>query len=89
MKRIERWLVLTSLILGLAETRSFAEPIPQENGAVVLTEKKELPQKTELLAWWGGLYPEFCLDGVVKQVEGESKTPVRIRFKYLTFLNDR
>lgn len=44
------------------------------------------------MAWWGGVYPEYCLPGAVVLVgedDGEeTEPPVRIRFKYLTFLNE-
>ena len=46
------------------------------------------------MAWWGGVYPEYCLSGAVEAVEEEADSAqetekqVRIRFKYLTFLND-
>ena len=52
------------------------------------------PAPMAQLAWWGGVYPEYCLPGAVKLV-GEEETagteeeiPVKVQFKYLTFLND-
>ncbi len=52
------------------------------------------PAPMALMAWWGGVYPEYCLSGAVEAVEEEADSAqetekqVRIRFKYLTFLND-
>ena len=53
------------------------------------------PARVEQAAWWGGLYPEYCLPGAMEKVEAEQEAeeeeesvPVKIRFKYLTFLND-
>ena len=52
------------------------------------------PAPMALMALWGGVYPEYCLSGAVEAVEEEADSAqetekqVRIRFKYLTFLND-
>lgn len=52
------------------------------------------PAPMALMAWWGGIYPEYCLSEAVEAVEEaadsdqETEKQVRIRFKYLTFLND-
>jgi hypothetical protein len=46
------------------------------------------------MAWWGGIYPEYCLSGAMEAV-GEEDTDsaraelqVKVCFKYLTFLNE-
>ena len=59
------------------------------------------PARVEQAALWGGPYPEYCLPGAMEKVEAEQEAeeeeeeeeeeesgPVKIRFKYLTFLND-
>lgn len=87
LKKTELLLVLLSLFLGAAGTALFAEPLP----APAVT-------GTSQLAWWGGMYPEYCLPGAMHLVEGEgteeweasdSEIPVKLSFKYLTFLNQR
>ena len=47
------------------------------------------------MAWWGGMYPEYCLPGAMEAVGEEaedggkesSEPQVKVCFKYLTFLN--
>lgn len=92
MQRI-KWILLTlSLIIGFTGTFAFAEHFPLPQGGQT-TDIRFLPQEMEkqYLAWWGALYPEYCLSGARKLVgeeEGREEIPVKIRFKYLTFLND-
>lgn len=101
MKRSEIVILLLSLTLGFAGTCLYAEyaGLPE-------------PVRVEQTAWWGGLYPEYCLPGAMERIEeeepgtgagsftdggktsGESAdsretaAPVKIRFKYLPFLNE-
>ena len=78
MKRSELVILLLSLVLGFAGTCLYAEHagLPK-------------PLRTEQAAWWGGLYPEYCLPGAMEQENVQEETaPVKIRFKYLTFLNE-
>lgn len=86
-KRSELVILTLSLTLGFAGTCLYAE-------------YAELPSplRTEQAAWWGGLYPEYCLPGAMEAVEAEGDVrtgetdgvgaEVKIRFKYLTFLNE-
>lgn len=82
MKRSELAVLLLSLILGFAGTCFYAEHMEAPS-----------PVYTEQTAWWGGLYPEYCLPGAMEAVETEDggekpkAAPVKIRFKYLSFLN--
>lgn len=52
------------------------------------------PAPMAQMAWWGGIYPEYCLSGAVEAVgededdSWETEPRVKICFKYLTFLND-
>ena len=79
MKKMKLYLTVVSLSLGLAGTYLFAPylSVPQ-------------PVHTSYTAWWGGVFPEYCLPDAVEQTEEEAQEEevhVRIRFKYLTFLN--
>lgn len=79
MKKIKFFVTVFSLVLGLAGTYAFAPYFSNSQ-----------PVKTSYTAWWGGIYPEYCLPDAVEQVEGETqdgKVHVMIRFQYLTFLN--
>ena len=83
-------------------------------GAAVTGAEAYAPLRREQAAWWGGLYPDYCLPGAMEAVEPERDgTPeasgvsnqgspgetsgadgtgacrVKIRFKYLTFLNEK
>ena len=80
MKRSEFIILLLSLVLGFAGTCLYAE----------YTELPE-PVRMEQAAWWGGLYPEYCLPGAMERIEEEeleTAVPVKIRFNYLPFLNE-
>ena len=79
MKKMKLFLTALSLILGLAGTYAFAPYLPEPR-----------PVYVSYAAWWGGVYPEYCLPDAVEQTEEEvqgEEVHVRIRFKYLTFLN--
>ena len=85
-KRSELIIWILSLILGFTGTCLYAEHAGLPS-----------PARVEQAAWWGGLYPEYCLPGAMEKVEAEQgaeeekekeSVPVKIRFKYLTFLND-
>lgn len=109
MKRIKLLLLLFALILGFTGTCAFSRYLPK----TAELSRAEAPwPKTEHVfrqAWWGGLYPEYCLPGAMKLVETEeqgsegrdrveisgretsgeeTEVPVKICFKYLTFLNE-
>ncbi|MCI9306226.1 MAG: hypothetical protein HFI28_07070 [Lachnospiraceae bacterium] len=80
---IQLLLLFLSLSIGAAGTYLCAGKLPVCS-----------PAPMAQLAWWGGVYPEYCLPGAVKLV-GEEETagteeeiPVKVRFKYLTFLNE-
>ena len=83
MKRIQLFLLGLSLVFGIAGTclSGSYEPVP-------------CPEHRQQLAWWGGLYPEYCIPGAMELKEGgEGAEPgeepaVKIRFKYLTFFNE-
>ena len=86
MRRSELAVLILSLAFGFAGTCLYAEYAGLPD-----------PVRTEQAAWWGGLYPEYCLPGAMEKVEAEQgaeeekekeSVPVKIRFKYLTFLND-
>ena len=62
-------LLLLSLLLGMAGTCLYG----------AYTWEPE-PVRVEQTAWWGGLYPEYCMPGADEEA-------VQIRFRYLTFLN--
>lgn len=81
MKKIQTLLLLLSLLLGLIGTALFPGTLPAS-----------VPVGTSQLAWWGGIYPEYCLPSACELVEGEEpeegqEIPVKLSFKYLTFLN--
>lgn len=81
--RMQLLLLILSLIIGGIGTYAFARELPVCR-----------PAPMAQLAWWGGIYPEYCLPGAVELAgeeendREESAPQVRIRFKYLTFLND-
>lgn len=84
MRRMKLLILAISLTLGLAGTCIFPVRLscPQ-------------PKTVSMTAWWGGLYPEYCLPGAMElkgeedaQYGEEQEISVKIRFKYLTFLND-
>ena len=62
-------LLILSLLLGAMGTCLYARYVP-----------KPEPVRVEQTAWWGGLYPEYCMPGAADKT-------VQIRFRYLTFLN--
>ena len=62
-------LLLLSLMLGMAGTCLYAEYVREPE-----------PVPVEQTAWWGGLYPEYC-------VPGTDSKEVRVQFRYLAFLN--
>lgn len=81
MKKVRLGILLLSLTLGIVGTYATLPYFPSES-----------PARREQLAWWGGLYPEYCLPGAM-ELKGEEtreeseKIPVRLSFRYLTFLN--
>ena len=79
MKRLKFLITALSLALGFAGTCAFAP--------YVYTPR---PVQTFYTAWWGGIYPEYGTADALEQTEGEipeGEVRVKIRFKYLTFLN--
>lgn len=81
--RIQLLLLVLSVIIGGAGTFMCARELPVCS-----------PAPLAQMAWWGGIYPEYCLPGAMEAV-GEEDTdntvtdiPVKVRFKYLTFLNE-
>ena len=122
-KRSELIIWILSLILGFTGTCLYAEHAGIGTGtdtdtgiagAAVTGAEAYAPLRREQAAWWGGLYPDYCLPGAMEAVEPEQDgTPeasgvsnqgspgetsgadgtgacrVKIRFKYLTFLNEK
>lgn len=92
MRKMKLLVLAVSLTLGFTGTFVFSSRLSSPQ-----------PEAVAALAWWGGLYPEYCLPGVM-ELKGEkdcsrvqeneelygqeTEIPVKIRFKYLTFLND-
>ncbi len=86
--RVRLWILTLSLIFGITGTLAFAKERPLQ---------QEICQESlSQLAWWGGLYPEYCLPGAMRLVderkqeavsEGDAERSVKICFKYLSFLN--
>ncbi len=82
--RIKMLLLALSLLLGTAGTYVFADYLPVCS-----------PAPLAQMAWWGGMYPEYCLPGAMEAVGEEaedggkesSEPQVKVCFKYLTFLN--
>lgn len=80
--RMQLLLLILSLILGGTGTYVFARELPVCS-----------PAPMAQMAWWGGVYPEYCLPGAVVLVGeekddcGQTELPVKVSFKYLTFLN--
>ncbi len=78
MKRIKIVVLILSLILGMTGTFVCVPYLPERSPAAV-----------QQPVWWGGLYPGFCLPGAMGET-GEAargQVSVKVRFKYLTFLN--
>ena len=122
-KRSELAVWILSLLLGFAGTCLYAghagigtgtDTDTGIAGAAVTGAEAYAPLRREQAAWWGGLYPDYCLPGAMEAVEQEQDgTPeasgisnqgspgetsgadvtgacrVKIRFKYLTFLNEK
>lgn len=120
-KRSELAVWILSLLLGFAGTCLYAGHAGIGTGtdtgiagAAVTGAEAYAPLRREQAAWWGGLYPDYCLPGAMEAVEPERDgTPeasgvsnqgspgetsgadgtgacrVKIRFKYLTFLNEK
>ena len=79
MKKMKLLITALSLALGLAGTCVFAPYVCTP-----------CPTQTFYTAWWGGVYPEYGTADALEQTgeetpEGEVR--VKIRFKYLKFLN--
>lgn len=80
--RIQLLLLTLSVIIGGSVTGMCAKQLPVC-----------APAPLTQMAWWGGIYPEYSLTGAMEAVGAEeagseeTMAPVRIRFKYLTFLN--
>jgi len=92
-KQISGVLFVLSLMLGAAGAHTWAgyQPAPAQTFA---------PKIVSGQTWWGSLYPEYCLPGALELVtekecgdctaqESGTGLPVKIRFKYLTFLNHK
>jgi len=92
MRKAKLLILTLSLIFGFTGTYRFSPYLPVA-GIDVMTQK----------AWWGGIYPEYCLPGAMELIgteystdderyrklsEDKTELPVKIRFKYLTFFND-
>lgn len=120
-KRSELAVWILSLLLGFAGTCLYAGHAGTGTGtdtgiagAAGTGAGAYAPIRREQAAWWGGLYPDYCLPGAMEAVEPEQDgTPeasgvsnqgspgetsgadgtgdsrVKIRFKYLTFLNEK
>ena len=122
-KRSELAVWILSLLLGFAGTCLYAghagigtdtDTDTGIAGAAKTGAEAYAPLRREQAAWWGGLYPDYCLPGAMEAVEPEQDgTPeasgvsnqgspgetsgadgagacrVKIRFKYLTFLNEK
>lgn len=120
-KRSELAVWILSLLLGFAGTCLYAGHAGIGTGtdtgiagAAETGAEAYAPLRREQAAWWGGLYPDYCLPGAMEAVEPEQDgTPeasgvsnqgspgetsgadgagdsrVKIRFKYLTFLNEK
>lgn len=122
-KRSELAVWILSLLLGFAGTCLYAghagigtgtDTDTGIAGAAETGAEAYAPLRREQAAWWGGLYPDYCLPGAMEAVEQEQDgTPeasgisnqgspgetsgadvtgacrVKIRFKYLTFLNEK
>jgi hypothetical protein len=80
MERARVLILVLSLVFGIT-------------GACVLAEYEPEFQAVhrEERAWWGALYPEYVLPGAMRLVgeeeQGSEGLPVKIRFKYMRFLN--
>lgn len=96
MKKIRIFILILSLITGFAGTFAFVKFQPGMETAQADGFPMEQPEVLHQQVWWGSLYPEYCL-GAMKLVTEDDVNPdekhagddipVRIRFKYLTFLN--
>lgn len=120
-KRSELAVWILSLLLGFAGTCLYAGHAGIGTGtdtgiagAAETGAEAYAPLRREQAAWWGGLYPDYCLPGAMEAVEperdgtpeasgvsnqgspgetsgadGAGDSRVKIRFKYLTFLNEK
>lgn len=98
-KRSELAVWILSLLLGFAGTCLYAGHAGIGTGTdtgiagpAVTGAEAYAPLRREQAAWWGGLYPDYCLPGAMEAVEAvdsEQDSRVKIRFKYLTFLNEK
>ena len=120
-KRSELAVWILSLLLGFVGTCLYAghagigtDTDTGIAGAAVTGAEAYAPLRREQAAWWGGLYPDYCLPGAMEAVEperdgtpeasgisnqgspgetsgadGAGDSQVKIRFKYLIFLNDK
>lgn len=120
-KRSELAVWILSLLLGFAGTCLYAGHAGIGTGtdtgiagAAKTGAEAYAPLRREQAAWWGGLYPDYCLPGAMEAVEperdgtpeasgvsnqgspgetsgadGAGDSRVKIRFKYLTFLNEK
>lgn len=120
-KRSELAVWILSLLLGFAGTCLYAGHAGIGTGtdtgiagAAVTGAEVYAPLRREQAAWWGGLYPDYCLPGAMEAVEperdgtpeasgvsnqgspgetsgadGAGDSRVKIRFRYLTFLNEK
>ena len=120
-KRSELAVWILSLLLGFAGTCLYAGHAGIGTGtdtgiagAAVTGAEAYALLRREQAAWWGGLYPDYCLPGAMEAVEperdgtpeasgvsnqgspgetsgadGTGDSRVKIRFKYLTFLNEK
>ena len=120
-KRSELAVWILSLLLGFVGTCLYAghagigtDTDTGIAGAAVTGAEAYAPLRREQAAWWGGLYPDYCLPGAMEAVEperdgtpeasgvsnqgspgetsgadGAGDSRVKIRFKYLTFLNEK
>ena len=124
-KRSELAVWILSLLLGFVGTCLYAghagigtgtdtDTDTGRAGAAVTGAEAYAPLRREQAAWWGGLYPDYCLPGAMEAVvpvlvgtpeasgvsnqgspgetsgaDGAGDSRVKIRFKYLTFLNEK
>ena len=77
-KRLELAVWILSLLLGFAGTCLYAGHAGIGTGtdtgiagATVTGAEAYAPLRREQAAWWGGLYPDYCLPGAMEAVEPE------------------
>ena len=79
-KRSELAVWILSLLLGFAGTCLYAghagigtgtDTDTGIAGAAVTGAEAYAPLRREQAAWWGGLYPDYCLPGAMEAVEPE------------------